>query len=217
MVGPEGKDQQEIRAEMMLVATGRAANVEEIGLETTKAEIEKGFIKVDGRMRTREPHLYAIGDAVGGVMLAHTAGHEGIVAAHVIAGEKDVHEIDYVKQPKATYCRPEIASIGLTQQQAEEQGLPVKVGKVPFQAIAKAIIVGEYEGFAKIVANKETDDTLGVHIIGPHATDLIAEASVAFELEATPWEIGGATHPHPTLSEVLGEAAMAVDGRSINF
>ena len=217
MVGPEGKDQGELRAEQMLVATGRAANVEEIGLETTKAEVDRGFIKVDGRMRTKDPHLYAIGDAVGGLMLAHTAGHEGIVAAHTIAGEKDVHEIDYVKQPRATYCRPEIASIGLTQQQAEEKGLPVKVGKVPFQAIAKAIIGGEYEGFAKVVANAETDDTLGVHLIGPHATDLIAEASVAFELDATPWEIAGATHPHPTLTEVLGEAAMAVDKRSINF
>jgi dihydrolipoyl dehydrogenase len=217
MVGPEGKEQQELRAEQMLVATGRAANVEEIGLETTKAEVDRGFIKVDGHMRTKDPHLYAIGDAVGGLMLAHTAGHEGIVAAHTIAGEKDVHAIDYVKQPRATYCRPEIASIGLTQQQAEDRGLPVKVGKVPFQAIAKAIIVGEHEGFAKIVANSETDDTLGVHIIGPHATDLIAEASVAFELDATPWEIGASTHPHPTLSEVLGEAAMAVDKRSINF
>ncbi|HEX5015098.1 MAG TPA: dihydrolipoyl dehydrogenase [Candidatus Limnocylindrales bacterium] len=217
VAGPEGKDTQEIRAEQMLVAVGRGANVEEIGLETTKAELEKGFIKVDGRMRTRDPHVYAIGDAVGGVMLAHTAGHEGIIAAHVIAGEKDVHEMDYVMQPKATYCRPEIASIGLTQQQAEEKGFDVKVGRVPFQAIAKAIIVGEYEGFAKIVADKATDDTLGVHIIGPHATDLIAEASVAFELDATPWEIGAATHPHPTLSEVLGEAAMNVDGRSINF
>jgi dihydrolipoamide dehydrogenase len=217
MVGPDGKEPQELRAEMMLVATGRAPNVENIGLETTKAELDRGFVKVDGRMRTKEPHLYAIGDTIGGLMLAHTAAHEGIVAAHVIAGEKDVHEIDYVKQPRATYCRPEIASIGLTQQQAEEKGLPVKVGKVPFQAIAKAIIGGEYEGFVKIVGNKETDDTLGIHIIGPHATDLIAEASLAFELDATPWEIGGATHAHPTFSEIMGEAAMAVDGRSINF
>jgi dihydrolipoamide dehydrogenase len=217
VVGPEGKEPQELRSEMMLVATGRAPNVEDIGLETTKAELDRGFVKVDGRMRTRDPHLYAIGDTVGGLMLAHTAAHEGIVAAHVIAGEKDVHEIDYVKQPRATYCRPEIASIGLTQAQAEEKGLPVKVGKVPFQAIAKAIIGGEYEGFAKIVGNKETDDTLGIHLIGPHATDLIAEASLAFELDATPWEIGGATHAHPTFSEILGEAAMAVDGRSINF
>jgi dihydrolipoamide dehydrogenase len=216
-VGPEGKDQGEVRAEQLLVAAGRATNVEEIGLETTKVEVDRGFVKVDGRMRTKEPHVYAIGDIVGGLMLAHTAGHEGIVAAHTIAGDKDVHPIDYVKQPRATYCRPEIASIGLTQQQCEERELPVKVGKVPFQAIAKAIIGGEYEGFAKVIANKETDETLGIHIIGPHATDLIAEASVAFELEAVPWEIGGSTHAHPTLSEVMGEAALAVDGRSINF
>lgn len=217
MVGPEGKEPAELRAELLLVATGRAANIEEIGLETTKVETDRGLIKVDGRMRTKEPHVYAIGDIVGGLQLAHTAAHEGIVAAHVIAGERDVHPVDYVRQPRATYCRPEIASIGLTQQQCEEQGLPVKVGKVPFQAIAKAIIGGEYEGFAKVIAHADTDETLGIHLIGPHATDLIAEASVAFELEATPWEIGGATHAHPTLSEILGEAALAVDGRSINF
>ena len=201
----------------MCLATGRAANIEDVGLETTRAEVEKGVIKVDGHCRTREPHLYAIGDIIGGLWLAHTAGHEGLVAAHTIAGDPDVHPIDYVQQPRATYCRPEIASIGLTQQQAEERGRPIKVGKVPFQAIAKAIIGGEYEGFAKIIADKETDETLGIHLIGPHATDLIAEASVAFELEATPWEIGGSTHAHPTLSEIMGEAALAVDGRSINF
>ena len=217
MTGPEGKEPQEVRAEMLLVAAGRATNVEDVGLETTKAEVDRGIVKVDGRQRTREPHLYAIGDIVGGLQLAHTAAHEGIVAAHVIAGEKDVHPIDYVNQPRATYCRPEIASIGLTEQQCEERGIPVKIGKVPFMAIAKALIGGEYEGFAKVIANKDTDDTVGVHLIGPHATDLIAEASVALELQATPWEIGGSTHPHPTLSEVLGEAAMAVDGRSINF
>jgi dihydrolipoyl dehydrogenase len=217
MTGPEGKEPQELRADKLLVAAGRATNVEDIGLETTKAEVERGIVKVDGRQRTREPHLYAIGDIVGGLQLAHTAGHEGIVAAHVIAGDTDVHPVDYVKQPRATYCRPEIASVGLTEQQCEERGIPVKVGKVPFQAIAKALIGGEYEGFAKVIANKDTDITLGIHLIGPHATDLIAEASVAFELEAAPWEIGGSTHPHPTLSEIMGEAAMAVDGRSINF
>ena len=217
MTGPEGKEPQELRAEMLLVAAGRATNVENVGLETTKAEVDRGIVKVDGRMRTKEPHLYAIGDIVGGLQLAHTAGHEGLVAAHVIAGDKDVHPIDYVHQPRATYCRPEIASIGLTEQQCEDRGIPVKIGKVPFMAIAKALIGGEYEGFAKVIANRDTDDTVGIHLIGPHATDLIAEASVAFELQATPWEIGGSTHPHPTLSEVLGEAAMAVDGRSINF
>jgi dihydrolipoamide dehydrogenase len=217
MVGPEGKEQQELRAEMLLVAAGRAANIEDIGLETTKVETDRGIIKVNGKMRTKEPHVYAIGDIVGGLWLAHTAGHEGLVAAHTIAGEKDVHEIDYVQQPRATYCRPEIASVGLTEQQCQERGIAYKVGKVPFQAIAKAIIGGEYEGFVKVIGNPETQDTLGVHIIGPHATDLVAEASLAFQLDATPWEIGGTTHAHPTLSEVIGEAAMAVDGRSINF
>ena len=216
-VGPEGGAAEEIVAEQMLVATGRAANIEEIGLETTRAEVERGFIKVDGHLRTRDPHVYAIGDVIGGLLLAHTAGHEGIIAVHTIAGESDVPEIDYTKQPRATYCRPEIASIGLTEQQCEERGLPIKVGKVPFQAIAKAIIYGEYEGFAKVIGHRDTKDLLGVHIIGPHATDLIAEASVALELEATPWEMGAATHPHPTLSEILAEAAEAVDGRSINF
>src|SRR5439155_5214552 len=155
-VGPEGKAATEVSAELLLVATGRAPNVEDIGLETTRAELERGFIKVDARQRTRVPHLYAIGDVIGGLMLAHTAGHEGIVAAHVISGEKDVHPIDYVRQPRATYSRPEIASIGLTEQQCQERGLPYKVGKVPFQAIAKAIIGGEYEGFAKVIGNTET-------------------------------------------------------------
>ncbi len=216
-VGPEGKEAANLTAELLLVATGRAPNVENVGLESTKAELDRGFVKVDGRMRTRDPHLYAIGDVVGGLMLAHTAGHEGLVAAHVIAGDKDVHPIDYVQQPRATYCRPEIASVGLTEQQCKDQGLPYKVGKVPFQAIAKAIIGGEYEGFAKVIGNTETGDTLGVHIIGPHATDLIAEATLAFHLEATPWEIGGSTHPHPTFSEILGEASLAVDGQAINF
>lgn len=216
-VGPEGGKTEEIRAEQLLVATGRAPNVEDIGLETTKAELEAGFVKVNGKMRTREPHVYAIGDMIGGLMLAHTAAHEGLIAAHTIAGEKDVHEMDYLKQPRATYSRPEIASVGLTEAQCQERGLAYRVGKVPFQAIAKAVIGGEYDGFAKVIGDARTGDTLGVHVIGPHATDLIAEASLALELEATPWEIGGTTHPHPTLAEIVGEAALAVDRRSINF
>ncbi|MDO8484808.1 MAG: dihydrolipoyl dehydrogenase [Candidatus Limnocylindrales bacterium] len=216
-VGPEGKEPAELKAELLLVATGRAANIEEIGLETTNVETDRGVIKVNGRMRTKEPHVYAVGDVIGGLWLAHTAAHEGLIAAHAIAGDTDVHEMDYTKQPRATYCRPEIASIGLTEVQCAERGLKTRIGKVPFQAIAKAIIGGEYEGFAKIIQDVETGDTLGVHIIGPHATDLIAEASLGFELDATPGEIGRATHAHPTLSEVLGEAAMAVDGQSINF
>lgn len=216
-VGPDGKDRAEISAEMLLVAAGRATNVEDVGLEATSAVVDRGYVTVDSHMRTAEPHLYAIGDIVGGLMLAHTAAHEGMIAAHTIAGDPDVHGMDYVKQPKATYCRPEIASVGLTEQECEKRGLPVKIGKVPFQAVGKAIIGGEYEGFTKIIANRDTDETLGIHIIGPHATDLIAEASLGLTLEVTPWEIGLATHAHPTYSEVLGETAMAVDGRSINF
>jgi dihydrolipoamide dehydrogenase len=216
-VGRDGEDgRREVRAEVMLVATGRAANVEGVGLETTAAVADHGIVVVDDHMRTAAEHLYAIGDIVGGLWLAHTAAHEGIIAVHTIAGE-DVEGMDYAKQPRATYCRPEIASIGLTGAQCAERGLPVKVGKVPFQAIAKAVIGGEYEGFAKVIAHAGTGDLLGVHIIGPHATDLIAEASLATVFEAQPWEIGLATHPHPTIAEVLAEAAMAVDGRAINF
>jgi dihydrolipoamide dehydrogenase len=217
VVVQEGEEAKEVVADCILVATGRAANVEGIGLETTRIAVERGVIPVDGHMRTVEPHVYAVGDIVGGLWLAHTAAHEGLTAVHTIAGEPDVHAMDYDAQPRATYCRPEIASVGLTEQQCENRGIPVKVGKVPFLAIAKAIIGGEHEGFAKVIAHAETGKTLGVHIIGPHATDLIAEASVATLLEATADRIAAATHPHPTLSEVLGEAAMAVDGRSINF
>jgi dihydrolipoamide dehydrogenase len=216
-VGPEGGERTEISADAILVATGRAPNTEGLGLETTKVVADRGFIKVDGFMRTDEPHVWAIGDIVGGLLLAHTAAHEGLIAAHGIAGERDVHPMDYVKQPRATYTRPEIASVGLTEAQCAERGLPVAVGKVPFQAIAKALIHGSREGFAKVIAHAETGEVLGVHIIGPHATELIAEASLAESLGATVDQLGSATHPHPTLSEVLGEAAMAVRGRSINF
>jgi dihydrolipoamide dehydrogenase len=217
MVGPEGEDAKEVAADCILVATGRAANVEGIGLETTRIMVEGGIIPVDGHMRTAEAHVWAIGDIVGGLWLAHTAAHEGLTAVHTIAGDPDVHAMDYDAQPRATYCHPEIASVGLTEQGCEQRGLPVKVGKVPFQAIAKALIGGDYEGFAKVIAHAETGETLGVHLVGPHATDLIAEASLGFTLGAAAWEIGAATHPHPTLSEALGEAAMAVDGRAINF
>ena len=216
-MGPEGKDAAEISAEMLLVAAGRGTNVEDVGLETTSAEVDRGIVKVDGHMRTKEPHLYAIGDIVGGLMLAHTAAHEGIIAAHTIVGDPDVHPMDYVKQPRATYCRPEIASVGLTEQQCEERGLPTKIAKIPFQAVGKAIIGGEYEGFAKIIAHAETDETLGVHLIGPHATDLIARGVRGADARGDAVGDRGATHAHPTLSEILGETAMAVDGRSINF
>ncbi|MEA2622549.1 MAG: dihydrolipoamide dehydrogenase [Chloroflexota bacterium] len=216
MVGKEGEPPQELRADQMLVAAGRALNTDKVGLESTRAKVEKGVVKVDARMRTAEPHLYAIGDIIGGLLLAHVAAHEGITAVNSIVGAEG-EGVDYLKMPRATYCRPQIASIGRTQAECERDGIPIKIGKVPFQAIGKALIGGDYEGFTKVIAHKETDVLLGVHMIGPHVTDLIAEASAAMLLEATVWELGETVHPHPTLSEALGEAALAVDGRSINF
>ena len=218
MVGPEGKEPAELRAELMLVATGRAANIEGIGLETTKVETDRGVIKVNGRMRTKEPHVYAIGDAIGGLWLAHTAAHEGIIAAHTIAGDPDVHDMDYTKQPRATYCRPEIASIGLTEAQCAERGLKVKIGKVPFQAIAKAIIGGEYEGFAKVIAERRDRR----HARRPHrrpARDRPDRRGLARVRRSTPRPGRSARRPTPTrpCPRSIGEAAMAVDGRSINF
>ena len=150
------------------------------------------------------------------MQLAHVATHEGIAAVHAIAGE-EVEEIDYVKMPRATYSRPQVASIGLTSAQCAEQGIKVKVGKMPMQASGKAIINGDTTGFVKVIADAETDELLGVHLIGAHVTELVAEASTAMLLEATAWEVASAVHPHPTLSETMGEAAMAVDGKSINF
>jgi dihydrolipoamide dehydrogenase len=214
-VGPDGGKADVLKVEQLLIATGRAANVEEIGLETTKVEIERGFVKVDGWMRTAEPHVYAIGDLIGGLMLAHVAAHEGIVAVHEIAGEGP-DPIDYDHQPRATYTHPQVASIGLTEQQCEERGIAIKKGVFNFAADAKAVIVGETEGFAKVIADATTDEVLGVHLFGPAVTDLIAEAALGMTLEATAWEIGAATHPHPTLAEAVGEAAMAVAGRQIN-
>ena len=216
MVGPEGGEPSEVRAEQMLVATGRAANVEDVGLETTRAVVDRGVVVTDGQMRTADPHLYAVGDVAGGLWLAHVATHEGIAAVHAIAGE-EAEEIDYVKMPRATYSRPQVASIGLTSEQCAERGLKTKVGKMPMMASGKAVIEGDTTGFVKVIADAETDELLGVHMIGHHVTELIAESSTAMLLEATAWEVGAAVHPHPTLSEAMGEAAMAVDGKSINF
>ena len=216
MVGREGEQPEELRAERMLVATGRAANSDGVGLETTKAVVERGIVQVDAEMRTADPHLYAIGDIIGGLWLAHVAAHEGIAAVHAIAG-KEVEPVDYLKMPRATYSRPQVASIGRSQQECERDGIPFRVGKFPFQASGKAIINGDTSGFVKVIAHAETDEVLGVHMIGSHVTELIAEASATMLFEGTAWELGAAVHPHPTLSEALGEAALGVDGKSINF
>jgi len=216
LVGPEGQEPTELVVDRLLVAAGRAANTDAVGLETTKAVVERTIVQVDEHMQTAEPHLYAIGDIIGGLWLAHVAAHEGICAVHHIAGAES-EPVDYLTMPRATYSRPQVASIGRTQAECERDGIPFKVGRVPFQAIAKALIAGEHEGFAKVIAHAETDQILGVHLIGGHVTELIAEASAAMLFEATALDVGAAVHPHPTLSEVLGEASLNVHGSSINF
>lgn len=203
-------------AEKMLVSVGRQANVEGIGIENTDIVVENGFIQVKDTFQTKESHIYAIGDVIGGLQLAHVASHEGITAVEHISGQK-THAIDYNLVSRCIYSNPEAASVGITEQQAKEKGFDVKVGKFSFKAIGKALVYGESDGFVKIIADKETNDILGVHMIGPHVTDMISEAGLAMVLDATPWEIASTIHPHPTLSEVMGEAALAVEGKAIHM
>ncbi|WP_095532808.1 dihydrolipoyl dehydrogenase [Domibacillus mangrovi] len=207
---------QVVEAEKMLVSVGRAANIEHIGLENTEIIVENGYIQVNDRMQTNESHIYAIGDVIGGLQLAHVASYEGITAVEHIAGG-DIHPIDYTTVSKCIYSSPEAASVGLTEQEARKKGFQVKTGKFPFQAIGKALVFGENDGFVKIVADEKTDDLLGVHIIGPNATELISEAALARVLDASAWEVGTMIHPHPTLSEAIGEAALLVDGKAIHM
>jgi dihydrolipoamide dehydrogenase len=205
-----------LSADLLVIAAGRVPNSGNIGLENTAATAERGFITVDAQMRTKQEHLYAVGDVIGGLQLAHVAAHEGLIAAHAIAGQP-IHAMNYTKQPRATYCRPEVASVGATTQELERDGVPFVAGVMPFAAIAKAHIGGDSDGFCKVLRHAESGALLGVHMVGPKVTDLIAEASLALELGATAEQLGGTTHPHPTLSEVLGEAALVSLGRSVNF
>lgn len=208
-------DTKEFQAEKLLVSVGRQANVEGIGLENTEIQLEKGFIQTNEVFQTKESHIYAIGDVIGGLQLAHVASHEGIVAVEHIAN-LDPKPIDYTLVSKCIYSSPEAASVGLTEDEAVEKGFEVKTGKFLFKAIGKALVYGESDGFVKIVADKKTNDILGVHMIGPHVTDMISEAGLAKVLDATPWEVAHTIHPHPTLSEAIGEAALAVDGKAIH-
>ncbi len=203
-------------AEKILVSVGRQANVEGIGLENTAIKVEKGFIETNEYYQTAESHIYAIGDVIGGLQLAHVASHEGIAAVEHLSNQNP-HPIDYSMISKCIYSSPEMASVGYTEKEAREKGYTVKVGKFPFKAIGKALVYGESDGFVKLVVDEATDDLLGVHMIGPHVTDMISEAGLARVLDATPWEIAQTVHPHPTLSEVFGEAALAVDGKAIHF
>lgn len=206
---------ESFQAEKMLVSVGREANTANIGLENTDIKVENGFIQTNEFYQTKESHIYAIGDVIGGMQLAHVASHEGITAVEHMAGENPF-PIDYNNVPSCIYSSPEVASVGMTEKQAKEKGYHIKTGKFPFQAIGKAIVHGESDGFVKIISDRETEDILGVHMIGPHVTDMISEAGLARVLDATPWEVAHSIHPHPTLSEVMGEAALAVEGVQIH-
>lgn len=209
-------EMKEFTAEKMLVSVGRQANVEGIGIENTEIQVENGFIKTKPTFQTKESHIYAIGDVIGGLQLAHVASHEGIAAVEHIAGHA-TEPINYTNISRCIYSSPEAASVGLTEAQAKEKGFDVKVGKFPFAAIGKALVNGNADGFVKIIADKKSDDIVGVHMIGGHVTDLISEAGLAMVLDATPWEVASTIHPHPSLSEVIGEASLAVDGIAIHM
>jgi dihydrolipoamide dehydrogenase len=207
----------EAEAEKLLVAVGRAPNTEGIGLEAAGVQLtERGFVKVDEWMRTSAAGVWAIGDVVGGFLLAHAAAHEGVTAVEDIAGRR-VHPMEQELVTRCTYSSPEIASVGLTESEARDRGYQVKVGRFPFIANAKAIIHGDTEGFAKLVADADSGQLLGAHVVGGQATELIAEPALGRLFEGDAWEIGRNIHPHPTLSEAIGEAALAVDGVALNF
>ncbi|MFL6282338.1 MAG: dihydrolipoyl dehydrogenase [Pyrinomonadaceae bacterium] len=215
-----GKDSKggdvSLEAEMLLVAVGRMPYVEGLGLEGTKIKVERGTIAVDEFCRTGEPGVYAIGDVIPTPWLAHLASKEGILAVEQIAGLQ-AHPINLRHVPSCTYCDPEVASVGLTEAKAKELGYDVKAAKFPFSASGKARILGEEEGFVKVVSETKYDELLGVHIIGPHATEIIHEAIVALHLESTAEELGRVIHAHPTVSEAVMEAAEGIHGLTIHF
>ncbi len=205
-----------LEAEMLLVAVGRMPFIEGLGLEGTKIKVERGAIQVDEFCRTGEPGVYAIGDVIPTPWLAHLASKEGILAVEQIAGHK-AQPINLRHVPSCTYCDPEVASVGLTEAKAKELGYDVKAAKFPFSASGKARILGEDEGFVKVVADKRYDEILGVHIIGPHATEVIHEAIVAMHLESTAEELGRTIHAHPTVTEAVMEAAEGIHDLTIHI
>ncbi|HWW51637.1 MAG TPA: dihydrolipoyl dehydrogenase [Verrucomicrobiae bacterium] len=206
-----------IAAEKVLIAVGRRPLIDNIGIENTKAKLERGFVHTDAYSETAEPRLYAIGDIVAGLpQLAHAASMEGIIAVGRMAG-KDVQPFDRKRCPNATYCEPQIGSIGLTEKQAREAGFEVKTGKFPFLANSKASILGQHEGFIKVVAEAKYGELLGVHAIGPLATEIIAEPTSALGLEATLDDMAATVHAHPTVWEAMGDAFNSVRGLTINY
>ena len=211
-----GDRSEELAADKVLIGIGMAANTEGVGLETAGVELERGFVRTDGRMRTNVPGIFAIGDVTGKLQLAHVASAQGVIAVEEIAGREPA-ELDYEKMPRCTYCQPQVASLGLTEAQARERGLEVKIGSFPYRGNGKAIAMEKTDGLAKLVVDASTGEVVGYHIIGQDATELLAEAALGSALETTPRELGWTVHAHPTLSEVVKEAALAVDGEAIHF
>jgi dihydrolipoamide dehydrogenase len=211
----EGKAER-LGAEQVLMAVGRGAKTRGLGLETAGVAMERGFVKVSAHTESSIPGVYAIGDVAGPPLLAHKASAEGIVAAETIAG-RTTHGVDYRAVPSCTYCHPQVASLGLTEAQARERGLAIRVGKYQFLANGKAQALGEPEGLVKIVAAADTGEILGVHILGAEATELIAEFGLGKTLEATVEEIGHTIHAHPTMSEAVMEAALDAMGQAIHL
>ena len=211
-----GSETKTVEAELLLSAVGRAPVTEDIGLKMTSIQTDRGFIKVDQMMRTSEPNVYAIGDVLPTAMLAHVASAECILAVEHIAG-KNPQPINYDLVPSATYCYPEVASVGLTEKKAKERGYDVKTAIFPFSAVTKAAISNEGIGMIKVVSDKKYDEVLGVHLVGPHATELLAEACVALRLEITTEELAHTMHAHPTLSEIMKEGAEATLGHPIHI
>jgi dihydrolipoamide dehydrogenase len=219
MTGPDGKGLK-ASAELLLVATGRGPVTEGLGAEALGLTMDRGYIVVDELFRTNVPGISAIGDVItmGGphYQLAHVSSMEGIVLAERISGQA-VAPINYDHVPRCTYCEPEIGSVGLTEAQARERGYDVRTGTFPFKALARARMAGETDGFVKIVAEKKYDEVLGVHIIGPRATELVAEAVMLLRMECTVEELVNTMHAHPTMSEAVGEAAHAAHGAAIHI
>ncbi len=210
------KGQEDLHASQVLVAVGRQATVKDLGLERAGVEVDGGFIRVGPDHRTSGEGVWAIGDVIGPPLLAHKASEEGIAVAEFMAGERK-KPVDHRRIPACIYCQPQVASIGLSEAEAKAQGTDVKVGKFPFAASGKAVATGHTDGFVKLVVDARYGEILGCQAIGAGTTELVAEVGVAMNLEATVRELGGTCHAHPTLSEAIMEAALAAEGRSINF
>lgn len=211
-----GDQTERVGADIVLIAVGRAPVTGNLGLEMADVALDREYVGVNEFMQTSVPHIYAIGDIVKTPWLAHVASAEGILAVEHMAGE-EARPLDYDHVPSVTYCEPEVGSVGLTEAKARDRGHDVAVGKFPFSASGKAAIEGKTTGFVKVVRETRYDELLGVHIIGPRATDLIAEACVALQVESTTEELFRAIHAHPTLSEAVAEAAHAAVGQAIHY